>query len=765
MGKAEFDQFLGALTGVGPRLQAMRTGQIDEATKRAALETSPQYVAASQIDPRISQAAGLPYSMTTPGASLRPEDTAALNFFGPTGFIDPQTGKYVGTDTSTYHPLVHPTLAPSVVTPDVAHSWLAQQQGRATELGAEFWNRFLNSGQQGGQWPGGIPPSGWTVRGPGGISITGGTEHVSEQPVPPPSTPGPVGGQGGIGRDQPRPPRGLTSSGPASVLKPGERYNVTDLNGEEGWMIPRDDGVTVDTSWGPGTFDSNSGKLTLHPAQQPATPSSPAPTAPPPAVPKATPAPGGPQGPPPQSQPLPGTPQGQPQPAPGTVLAAPPPASAAPAPTPAPGAPSAPAQGTGTGPAPGPSAPPAPTASAPQAQPQAAPAGQPTPNDVAAAKDRLLRLHPGNQIPGQAPGAGGALGPAPAAPPSQGAPLGLSAPQPEAGGAAGYPPPAFIQPGDTGATVTPTGARPTPPSTTAAPPPTAPGAPGQAPGLTSAPVGDPGEAYRDIIAATKDPDFQAFEQTLMGRYKEAQAAGTIGAVDPGKLLRDPEAVAMGRMYHSMKALEEVANKAGISAEIKEQAQRDLARDELEVVKNWYTRPIGIDTQTGKAITALSTSNPSVPWAYVGAFAQKLHSWHFLHGLGDLVETAGPGGLIPPGGLSYRAKQPGPFGQAAEQMLMSPVLAIPVARAYGTSGRINQTELNRIQDYVLPNADNNFAENKNRYNNLINSLEAISRGSGSEGMNQIRQRYGLGPVGSGDVRSIGRQPQQDRSISP
>lgn len=520
--KAQFDQFLGALTGVGPRLQAMRTGQVDEATKRAALETSPQYVGASQIDPRISGALGLPFGTAAPGASLRPEDISALNYF------DPYNN---GTNASLYsgfHPLVHPTLAPPVATPDTTRAWLEQQQTLALQqnpallFGAGGANNQNLTGYH-------MTPHGWS------FDYSVYPPPPRTLPPPPPPKPGPSHqgtGMGGasLGPDE-NPPPDRTLPGAQSAVPqdgdpiapwPGEpqggKYaaatrTITTPDGRQYYWDPKGNSYPVPM---PPMQTRRAATPAAVPAQPP-TPTPPTPSAAPP-----PPAPSG------------------------TATAAPPPAPAPgtpPAATPAP-APLSPELGAAQQRleqkyAPGPVEPAYPSPAFTVAPPPPVPGAPPTPVGVAPTPN-LPAPRPQAQLPG--PPAEGAVGYPPSAP---------------------VTPPASAQPAPTPA------AQPQPPNTQEAQPPK---------------PSDPQLAGDIRDAMARYPEFR--------KQMEQDFGMPANEIPDASLLNNMLAVNQGYRARGDRALEQKTREAGIKgteSDVSQARQAHLARTELH---DLFMAPVG-----------------------------------------------------------------------------------------------------------------------------------------------------------------------------
>src|SRR5262249_25410690 len=102
------------------------------------------------------------------------------------------------------HPSQYLNLPPAVMTPQMAGTLHTQAQTRNLLTNQELERQALEACKQQGGYPGGIPPTGWTMRA-GPFTITGGTTSVPYNPVPPPPAHG--GLYGGGGREEAPPVR------------------------------------------------------------------------------------------------------------------------------------------------------------------------------------------------------------------------------------------------------------------------------------------------------------------------------------------------------------------------------------------------------------------------------------------------------------------------------------------------------------------------------------------------------------------------------
>jgi hypothetical protein len=632
-----------------------------------------------------------PEAPAGPGPNLPPEMQQNLGFQMAPG---PQRDAYM-KGLSTYHApgMVPQGLPVPVMTEPLARSWLLQTQ--AAQGG------FSPFGPWGGT-PGNIPMSGWTWDPKTGYHMTGQTERIPEQPQPAPFP----GAGPGAGRGLPGRQAGTT------------RRLTSDTSADAGTYIPPFDDGTVKFPGGSIGLDgvqvtgADGSKWARNPDNS-LTPVSPAP------APAPAPSAGTPPAPPPPSTTPPAAGAG----APGVTSAAPPPPVAQPpAPSAAPGAPGA------------------------STTPQAA-AGAPSPADMDAARKRLQQKY------GSPPGRTGNPPPAPEVAPGElaGAQVGtsLAAPPGTAPGAETPSLPARLigALGPSPAAAADTSFMPPPGSQPA----TAPAKPAAAPTLQPAPAPpstggtiateakDPGQTFNRISDAAVG--FPGFADDLKRRYHVTD----LNQIKPSDLVNDKYAVAIGNMYARQLQDEQVFKRGEMTQQARVKAERERVQDMYNVVHLHFSQVLGY-TPDGKPITALDASSPSAAWSAITPVTRSLNQAPWLRNLGinsAAEDYLSPSGWMPPYGANYlKQTDPGPAGAAAARMLQADGLAISVARAFGTSGRINQTELNIIMNKILPNADTTYAGNVHNLQNLEANLKALAAGANVQ---EARARVGLPPL--------------------
>src|SRR5262249_32198887 len=149
--------------------------------------------------------------------------------------------------------------------------------------------------------------------------------------------------------------------------------------------------------------------------------------------------------------------------------------------------------------------------------------------------------------------------------------------------------------------------------------------------------------------------------------------------DPQVLVRDNEAVAFAENWAEANDLRMKADAAQLTAAEKAEAEKRLAQTAKDALVAHYQTPVGIDTRTQQPITALNASTNSWFWPMAAEYVPYL-----------------PEGMKPGREVAGHAREFGPLGVASKRLIVGPaLLSIPLARAFGASGRINQTELNRI----------------------------------------------------------------------
>ena len=776
-----FNRFLGALTGVGPRLAYMEQAPYRTAALRSQLLTDPRFQATAYVDPTLTgMIPNFPGVSPAGGGGPRPEDLARFNFLALPG------SGFAGVDPSTFHPSQYPTLPPAILTPDIAKSYA--EQGAAA---------------------GAINPFGTGVA-PPNLTLQGATKDVHgrwqfqyglKPPyVPPPPPPPPPSAPG----ERPDLSRGARPPNPPGFVSD---TRVLGRGGEAGGAGPQagdavaaftdpqtnetvTGGVIDPTAQGVIGHNGHGYRFTQHglerddslippPSQRypvggqaPGEAAAEEPPPPPPGKPPVPPLPATP--------PPPGTPPTLPTPPPtlGTTTTTTP-TTTVPTRTLAPTTtlpprtltPTTTVPPTTTGAAtrtptttvppstlaPGvPGAPGAPGAVPAPAQPGATTGGVPKPPLSPGDELRLRRLQEQyQQSQGAAPGTvgpnGGRIGfPSPAPVPGAGetpvAAPGLPRPPTFATGQPGQ-----LEPGG-GTGAAPGAPVATPPRFPAGVPPATEAAPGEprvgyaspAPAEEAAPTEGAGQVpaptsnietdIGDAIANNTD-DIQT---SLRNRYP---AYPNLNEIPLATLQRDPLVANAVKDRLAERAADEARMKAMATLDKADQnTAQAAARAKKAIYLNFY-QPIANTDYIPLQASARTIGSPKnvgervqQAWSESTGAAEELKQSTFpLNLVGGAMHLVSPGGAGIPGApydfatIDQVKQRGGIAGIAAARLEAGVGEAITVARALGASGRINQRELDLLADYLIPSPGNTLEANYSKGWLLYHLLDIVSQG--------------------------------------
>jgi len=655
---------LGILRDVGaqiePKFAAIQHQQLIDAALKAHAGEDPTIFPSFYNRPDIARAFG--YS-TTPGTAMRPEDLYRASTYDP--YAAPGTYAPGSPFASTPITSLPTNLPPPVATPDKSRMWL-EQANTGTQLMLQ-----QNPGALAGAGGLGITGIDWGPHGP--------TYHYGYAPpprtLPPPPPPEPAPAGPSLGREPAKPERHLERA-PAPQIAPqdGDTIHWPVEGGTQSGTYDASTHTITSPDGRVYSWDPNTGQ----PPQLTSTAPAPAPTAPAPAP-----------------APAPATPAPTPAPsgAPGAATAAPPPAAAAPAPAAPPLSPDLDAArkrledryGPPPPPPPAPPpviSPPPSTAPAPEPAPAAPPPqpALPAPPREAYPPGTYLDEHFRERRYGEPPGPQATL---------PGPPPGV-----EPGGAAGYAPaapqPAQGQPA---------------PAPAPAPAPEPPGTQEAQPEKPSQLAGD----IRDAIS--RYPEFRDY---LQHQYH----------MDPNKvpdatLLQDARAVNQGYRARSDREFENKSREAtikGSEADIAAAGQAHLARVNLHRL---FMQPVGT-APDGRSIIGMDA-------------APKNANWAMLANVPGVARVIGPAADMPMPfeprsmwSIERMANEPslGPWQKAAANYLDGTITSIQIARALGTSGRINQTELNILNRVAIPSEASTYARAMQQYKVLDSFLADV-----------------------------------------
>lgn len=224
------------------------------------------------------------------------------------------------------------------------------------------------------------------------------------------------------------------------------------------------------------------------------------------------------------------------------------------------------------------------------------------------------------------------------------------------------------------------------------------------------------------------------------------------------------------------------------------AQLDAANNAYNRLWLLYRTPIGAKGYTGLDASLPTADKPGFNRGILesGNFFKELSQGggpaKWVGDFGHAMSRSGAGIPNAPGSLEsveQMAGRGGEEGQAATNFLQGHTVAIPIARALGASGRVNQRELALIQQYLIPSPDTLYEGNFQKLQNTLDTLDAVRRGyavdpgktgmvlmTGPDGVpHLVEQGGGTGPNEGGPQIAVpgpiggnqSVQPQQGRMI--
>lgn len=168
----------------------------------------------------------------------------------------------------------------------------------------------------------------------------------------------------------------------------------------------------------------------------------------------------------------------------------------------------------------------------------------------------------------------------------------------------------------------------------------------------------------------------------------------------------------------------------------ERAKIDAANTAYNRLYTLYLSPIGDSNRKGLDASIPTPTGPGLDRLYTetGPFFKE---WAEGKGPASWIGTALHAGTRSGAGLpnappsmesvQQMSGRGGIPGIAATQFLQGHLVAIPIARALGASGRVNQRELSLIQQYLIPSTETTYESNYQKLQNTLQTLDAIRRG--------------------------------------
>lgn len=280
---------------------------------------------------------------------------------------------------------------------------------------------------------------------------------------------------------------------------------------------------------------------------------------------------------------------------------------------------------------------------------------------------------------------------------------------------------------------------------------------------------------RDVADATaNDPALRTY---LMKNY------GTLYPA-PADILRDKDITNAAANWKAQRVKDEETFKASLKLNSTDQAQVRRALNAKQNIEQNFLTPLGFD-KNGVAITPLSASpSPTgAEFARISEAGRHLEGGGAIGGglrlLSSIAHMASPGGSgIIPGmpaewaTVEQMSQRPGVWGLAATRLLAGLSQSVLIARALGETGRVNQQELNLLQNIIIPSANDSEYRNRAKTQMLIGILDSLSKGLASgipaaqvKDATNAAIRTGAAQFDAKGTAQILAQPQQVLPIQP
>jgi hypothetical protein len=252
-------------------------------------------------------------------------------------------------------------------------------------------------------------------------------------------------------------------------------------------------------------------------------------------------------------------------------------------------------------------------------------------------------------------------------------------------------------------------------------------------------------------------------QNYLRSRPEYQSYTSMNDIPDSVLLKDGVAVAAGRMVERTRNIDIARAKAQSSPE--ERAKMDAADTAYKRLYQLYLANIPGTNLKGLDASIPTPTGPgaSRTWSEFGPYFKELHEgggpvgWIGTVGHASSRSGAGlPGAPPSMESVQQMAGRGGAPGLAATNFLQGHLVAIPIARALGASGRVNQRELALIQQYLIPSTDSFYEGNYQKLTNTLQVLDGIRRG-----LNVDQSKTGMtlmtGPDGQPHLVELGGAP--------
>lgn len=254
--------------------------------------------------------------------------------------------------------------------------------------------------------------------------------------------------------------------------------------------------------------------------------------------------------------------------------------------------------------------------------------------------------------------------------------------------------------------------------------------------------------------ATNSRDIHRYLDWRFPAYK-----GNYDAIPPSWLENDSEMIRAALDQKQQRKEDADAAKAMTGVD---KADQTTAMAAIRAKRGLYTmvfQPIGNTGFMPIQSSVKSITNPrNLGERFQQAFAESDANARYLRDSPSYVgrELGTLEGMVTPGGpgiggmpndfatVQQTAARGGVAGIAASRLMSAPGEGIVLARALGASGRINQKELDLLQDYLLPSAGNSLQNNWVKAKLTYSLLDMISKGIASgqtktlEGRNSFYQ---------------------------